>query len=269
MLKPVSIGFFASQLEERKLVLNASGLNLLQYRAWTARRGCPRRSSDHSFFLSSPEGSPRHLVHHPFRSRPQHAPLIPRMLPSRPHIPLSYPTDELFATQDWPMTLRFIVPLQRFLVTREHKLVKCLSLPDLLQCLCGIEPIRDSFCLLIISGARPAIILGHPHNSCFYCVQMNITDHRRQIRTAKREVSVRGRRSVSSFPSSDRQTHCPATVIRPILTVGAQMRLRISKSFPTISTSRSISFKFPAIVTSSTGKASFPFSIHKPDAPRE
>jgi hypothetical protein len=185
MLKPVSIGFFASRLEERKLVLNASGLNLLQHRACTARRGCPRRASDHSFSSRPPKDllaryfvPPRHLLHHPFRSGPQHAALIPRMLPSRPHIPLSYPTDELFATQDWPMTLRFIVPLQRFLVTREHKLVKCLSLPDLLQCLCGIEPIRDSFCLLIISGARPAIILGHPHDSCFHCVQMNVTDHR-------------------------------------------------------------------------------------------
>src|SRR6266542_4649853 len=59
--------------------------------------------------------------------------------------------------------------------------MKRLSPPDLFLRLCGIKPIRYSFCLMIISVARPAIILGHVHDSCLDCVQMNVTDHRCQI----------------------------------------------------------------------------------------
>ncbi len=68
--------------------------------------------------------------------------------------------------------------------------------------------------------------------------------------------------------------HCavcqvPATTIRPILSVGATVRSRRTRSSPTPSIADSISSRLPATVTSSTGYASSPFSIHCPTAPRE
>ncbi len=59
--------------------------------------------------------------------------------------------------------------------------MKRLSPSDLFHWFCGIEPTRYSFCLTIISMARPAIILGHFYDSCLHRVQMNVTDHRSQI----------------------------------------------------------------------------------------
>ena len=61
----------------------------------------------------------------------------------------------------------------------------------------------------------------------------------------------------------------PATVIRAILMVGEATELRHSRSLPIISIPHSMSFRFPAIVTSSTGWVSSPFSIQIPTAPRE
>src|SRR5206468_7995460 len=68
--------------------------------------------------------------------------------------------------------------------------------------------------------------------------------------------------------------HCavyqvPATTMRPILSVGATVRSRRIRSSPTPSIADSISSRLPATVTSSTGYASSPFSIHCPTAPRE
>ena len=45
----------------------------------------------------------------------------------------------------------------------------------------------------------------------------------------------------------------PATVIRPTLTVGADVAPRNTRSLPTISMSASMSRRLPAIVISSTG----------------
>ena len=61
----------------------------------------------------------------------------------------------------------------------------------------------------------------------------------------------------------------PATTMRPILSVGATVRSRRTRSSPTPSIDDSISSRLPATVTSSTGYASSPFSIHCPTAPRE
>jgi apolipoprotein N-acyltransferase len=61
----------------------------------------------------------------------------------------------------------------------------------------------------------------------------------------------------------------PATVIAAIRRVGQAVADRSSRSLPTTSTSSSMRRRFPAIVTPSTGKANSPFSIHKPEAPRE
>ena len=61
----------------------------------------------------------------------------------------------------------------------------------------------------------------------------------------------------------------PAIVIRAILMVGEATELRHSRSLPIISIPHSISFRFPAIVISSTGWVSSPFSIQIPTAPRE
>ena len=66
-----------------------------------------------------------------------------------------------------------------------------------------------------------------------------------------------------------RARYAPATVMRAILSVGAAIALRGRRSLPTISMSRSMSRRFPAMVSSSTGWASSPFSIHSPAAPRE
>ena len=63
--------------------------------------------------------------------------------------------------------------------------------------------------------------------------------------------------------------YAPATVMRAILSVGAAIAVRMRRSLPTISMSRSMSRRFPAMVNSSTGWASSPFSIHSPAAPRE
>ena len=66
-----------------------------------------------------------------------------------------------------------------------------------------------------------------------------------------------------------RTPYAPATVMRAILSVGAAIALRTRRSLPTISMSRSMSRRFPAMVSSSTAWASSPFSIHSPAAPRE
>jgi len=88
---------------------------------------------------------------------------------------------------------------------------------------------------------------------------------------------VRGARSAraqdgppGSIPrASSGERYAPATVMRAILSVGAAIALRARRSLPTISMSRSMSRRFPAMVSSSTGWASSPFSIHSPAAPRE
>src|SRR2546426_2554306 len=69
--------------------------------------------------------------------------------------------------------------------------------------------------------------------------------------------------------TSSGERYAPATVMRAILSVGAAIALRARRSLPTISMSRSMSRRFPAMVSSSTGWASSPFSIHSPAAPRE
>src|SRR5262249_3499230 len=63
--------------------------------------------------------------------------------------------------------------------------------------------------------------------------------------------------------------YSPLTIILSILIVGAARRPRNRRSSPIISIPRSMSRKLPAIVTSSTGKASLPSSTHQPEAPRE
>ena len=61
----------------------------------------------------------------------------------------------------------------------------------------------------------------------------------------------------------------PATVIPSIRTVGTAPAPRNSRSFPIALTFRNISFRFPAIVISSTACVSSPSSIHNPLAPCE
>ena len=61
----------------------------------------------------------------------------------------------------------------------------------------------------------------------------------------------------------------PATVMPSTRIVGAALAPRKTRSFAMAEILRYISFKFPAIVISSTGYASSPFSIHKPLAPCE
>src|SRR5262249_15130903 len=61
----------------------------------------------------------------------------------------------------------------------------------------------------------------------------------------------------------------PATVILAILTVGDETFDRNARSLPIASIPANISWRFPAIVTSSTGNVSLPSSIHRPAAPRE
>ena len=81
---------------------------------------------------------------------------------------------------------------------------------------------------------------------------------------------ARSARALDGPPGSiPRARYAPATVMRAILSVGAAIALRGRRSLPTISMSRSMSRRFPAIVSSSTGWASSPFSIHSPAAPRE
>ena len=63
--------------------------------------------------------------------------------------------------------------------------------------------------------------------------------------------------------------HAPAIVIPSMRSVGEATDPRNSRSFPIAVTLRSISARFPAIVTSSTACVSWPFSIHRPVAPRE
>ncbi len=63
--------------------------------------------------------------------------------------------------------------------------------------------------------------------------------------------------------------HAPATTMRPMSTVGAAVRSRKTRSLPMPSTRLYISRRLPAIVISSTGYASSPFSIQSPTAPRE
>ena len=70
----------------------------------------------------------------------------------------------------------------------------------------------------------------------------------------------------SSFP---RDGHAPAIVIPSMRSVGEATDPRKTRSFPIAVTLRSISARFPAIVTSSTACVSCPFSIHRPVAPRE
>src|SRR5947208_11350002 len=84
-------------------------------------------------------------------------------------------------------------------------------------------------------------------------------------------VFVRRARSARALdgPPIPRARYAPATVMRAILSVGAAIALRGRRSLPTISMSRSMSRRFPAMVSSSTGWASSPFSIHSPAAPRE
>jgi len=81
---------------------------------------------------------------------------------------------------------------------------------------------------------------------------------------------ARSARALDGPPGSiPRARYAPATVMRAILSVGAAIALRGRRSLPTISMSRSMSRRFPAMVSSSTGWASSPFSIHSPAAPRE
>ncbi len=61
----------------------------------------------------------------------------------------------------------------------------------------------------------------------------------------------------------------PPTVMRATSRVGAEMLERSSRSLPTMAMSCSICSRLPAMVISSTGKVSSPFSIHRPAAPRE
>ena len=64
-------------------------------------------------------------------------------------------------------------------------------------------------------------------------------------------------------------TQLPATVIPSMRTVGTAPEPRNSRSFPIAETLRNMSFRFPAIVISSTACVSSPFSIHSPLTPCE
>jgi len=70
-------------------------------------------------------------------------------------------------------------------------------------------------------------------------------------------------------PMRSRQRQAPAMVIPSMRSVGAATEPRNTRSLPMAVTPRSISARFPAIVTSSTACVSWPFSIHRPVAPRE
>jgi hypothetical protein len=52
---------------------------------------------------------------------------------------------------------------------------------------------------------------------------------------------------------SPRYRHVPATVMRPMSTVGAAVRSRKTRSLPTASIALNISSRLPAMVISSTG----------------
>ena len=86
---------------------------------------------------------------------------------------------------------------------------------------------------------------------------------------ARRARSARALDGPPGSITSSGERYAPATVMRAILSVGAAIALRGRRSLPTISMSRSMSRRFPAMVSSSTGWASSPFSIHSPAAPRE
>ena len=88
-------------------------------------------------------------------------------------------------------------------------------------------------------------------------------------RRASRRGAGRAADAARVFDTSSAERYAPATVMRAILSVGAAIALRGRRSLPTISMSRSMSRRFPAMVSSSTGWASSPFSIHSPAAPRE
>ncbi len=63
--------------------------------------------------------------------------------------------------------------------------------------------------------------------------------------------------------------YAPAIVIPSMRIVGLALALRKRRSFPIAEMFLYISFKLPAMVISSTGYASSPFSIHRPLAPWE
>src|SRR5215470_9884560 len=74
---------------------------------------------------------------------------------------------------------------------------------------------------------------------------------------------------ITRSPDHPISSYSPAIVMPSMRSVGQAVELRNSRSLPISVMLLSMSFRFPATVTSSTGKASSPFSIHKPLAPRE
>ena len=66
-----------------------------------------------------------------------------------------------------------------------------------------------------------------------------------------------------------RAAQAPPIVIPSMRSVGEATEPRNTRSLPMAVMFRSISPRFPAIVTSSTACVNSPFSIHNPNAPRE
>jgi len=69
--------------------------------------------------------------------------------------------------------------------------------------------------------------------------------------------------------SSNHFAQAPAMVMPSMRSVGEATEPRKTRSLPMAVTWRSISARLPAMVISSTAWVSWPFSIHKPVAPRE
>src|SRR5881396_1350583 len=78
-------------------------------------------------------------------------------------------------------------------------------------------------------------------------------------------INHRGHRGITEEGSS----YSPPTVRPSMRMVGEATAPRNSRSLAISEIFRNISFKLPPTVISSTGKASSPPEIHKPDAPRE
>ena len=78
-----------------------------------------------------------------------------------------------------------------------------------------------------------------------------------------------GRDAASRAKEQDPCRQLPLTVIRRMRSVGDADEERHTRSLPTLSTSSSICWRFPAMVTSCTGWTRRPFSIQCPTAPCE